>query len=53
MTASCRLEVPKHVGMQKEPEGEKGEPLIMFVAIKVLGVRDVPDTGGSYEMDVK
>ena len=53
MRTGCRLEVPDHVGMQKEPEGENGEPLVIFIDMKVLGVRDVPDSGGSYEMDVK
>ena len=29
------------------------EPLSLSVAIKVLGVRDVPDRGGSYGVDVE
>ena len=45
----CTLEVPKHVGLQKEAESK---PLVIFVDLKLLGVRNVPDSGGSYEMDV-
>ena len=50
MKTGCTLAVPKHVGIQKEAEGK---PLAIFVDMKLLGVRDVPDSGGSYEMDVK
>ena len=46
----CRLEVTEHVGLQKEMEGW---PLVIFVDLMLLGVRDVPDSGGSYAMDVK
>ena len=46
----CRLEVTEYVGLQKET---KGKPLVIFVDLKLLGVRDVPDSGGSYAMDVK
>ena len=45
----CRLEVTWR-GFQKET---KGEPLVIFVDLRLLGVRDVPDSGGSYAMDVK
>ena len=49
----CNIGVPKHVGVQKEASGDHGKPLIIFVDIKVLSIRDVPDSGGSYAMDVK
>ena len=52
LRVGCRLEVPKHVGVLKEPNGEAGQPLEISVDMKVLGVRDVPESGGSYEMDV-
>ena len=51
--AGCRLEVPEHVGMQKEANTDPGKPLVIFVDMKLLGVRDVPDSGGSYAMDIK
>ena len=49
----CNLEIPKIVGVQKEAPRDTGKPLIIFVDVKVLSVRDVPDSGGSYAMDVK
>ena len=48
--AHCALEVPSEVKKQKEP---LGEPLIIYVDVKVLGVRDIPDRGGSYSVDIK
>ena len=52
LKVGCRLEVPKHVGVEKEPNIGSGQPLEISVDMKVLGVRDVPESGGSYEMDV-
>ena len=49
----CSLEVPKSIGMQKEAPTDPGKPLVISVDLKVLGVRDVPDSGGSYGMDIK
>ena len=54
----CSLKVPNHVKNQMEPSGDiyakpKPKPLLIEVDIMVLGVRDVPDNGGSYGVDVK
>ena len=46
----CRLLPTQAVVTQTEPTGE---PLVISVDMKVLGVRDVPDTGGSYGVDVQ
>ena len=48
--APCALEVPSEVKKQKEP---LVKPLIIYVDVKVLGVRDIPDRGGSYSVDIK
>ena len=47
---TCSLIIPNHVRNQTKPGGK---PLIIFVHMKVLGVRNVPDSGGSYGLDVK
>ena len=46
----CSLLPTTAVMTQMEPTEE---PLSLSVAIKVLGVRDVPDRGGSYGVDVE
>ena len=48
--ALCALEVPSAVKKQKEA---LGKPLVIYVDVKLLGVRDIPDRGGSYSVDVK
>ena len=46
----CSLLATNSVTEQLEPNGE---PLLFLVHIKILGVRDVPDRGGSYGVDVE
>ena len=46
----CSLLATESVTAQLEPTGE---PLIIKVDLNVLGVRDVPDRGGSYGVDVE
>ena len=46
----CNLVKTKSVKEQLEPSGE---PLFILVHLEILGVRDVPDRGGSYGVDVK
>ena len=48
VNVGCNLQVPDAVKQQMEAMGNKGNPLIISVDIKVLGVRDVADSGGSY-----
>ena len=51
--AGCNLEVPDDVKKQMEPPGPKWrDPLSISMDMKVLGVRDVPDSGGSYGVDI-
>ena len=47
----CNLKVPKAVEEQIEPEPQT-LPLIIHVHLLVIRVRDVPDSGGSYGVDV-
>ena len=58
LNTGCSLRVPNIVKSQMEPSGDiyakpKPKPLLIKVDIKVLGVRDVPDSGGSYGVDMK
>ena len=46
----CNLEIPNHVKNQLEA---RGSPLVIFVDLKVLSVKNILDSGGSYEMDIK
>ena len=46
----CNLIIPEHVNKQMEANGK---PLAILIDFEVFGVRDVPDSGGSYAMDVK
>ena len=46
----CNLVKTKSVKEQLEPSGE---PLFILVHLEILGVRDVPDRGGSYGVDVE
>ena len=50
VSAGCTLEAPHVIKVHKEA---LGEPLLIHTEIKVLGVRDVPDSGGSYGVDMK
>ena len=49
MSAGCTLEAPHVIKVHKEA---LGDPLLIHTEIKVLGVRDVPDIGGSYGVDI-
>ena len=53
VNVGCNLQVPDAVKQQMEAMGNKGNPLIISVDMKVLGVRDVPDSGGSYGVDLR
>ena len=49
----CNLVVPKSVEEQMHPNVNEGNPLNLTVKMRVRNVRDVPDSGGSYGVDVK
>ena len=46
----CVLKTPKSVQNRMEP---KGKPLIIFIDMRVRSVRDVPDSGGSFGVDIE
>ena len=46
----CTLLPTKAVVTQAEPTGE---PFVLSIDMKVLDVRNVPDTGGSYGVEVQ
>ena len=53
----CTLRVPDRVKERMEPlnfhnRTIKIKPVSILMKIKILGVRDVPDSGGSYGVDV-
>ena len=45
----CNLRVPKEVQDHMEAEGE---PLVITIIMLIKFVRDVPDSGGSFGVDV-
>ena len=45
----CSLEL-NHLWYDNEPEGF---PLIIHVVIKILHIRDIPDRGGFFGVDIK
>ena len=47
----CNLVIPKDVQEQPEPQAETG-PLLLHLFLRVTGVRDIPNSGGSYGVDV-
>ena len=49
-TDLCTLRVPDNV--TKQPEA-LGNPLMIFIDVKVIGVRDIPDQGGSALLDIR
>ena len=58
LNVGCTLLVPDRVKERMEPFGHrnkttKEEPVSIFMKIKILGVRDVPDSGGSYGVDIR
>ena len=52
-TVGCHLEIPKSVEEHFHPNINHGNPLLLSVKIRVSNVRDVPDSGGSFGVDVK
>ena len=57
MNIGCTLQVPDRVKNRMEPINYKlnklKKPLPVLTDMKVLGVRDVPDNGGSYGVDIR
>ena len=49
LDTGCTLEVPETVKKQKEA---MGKPLRILIHVTVLGVRDIPDSGGSFGVDI-
>ena len=47
----CNLVKPKEVQIREEPQPESG-PLILHTGFEIFRLGDVPDSGGSYGMDV-
>ena len=46
----CTLDVPDDVKHQREATGK---PLLIYLDFKVAGVRDIPNQGGSFGIDLK
>ena len=46
----CTLEIPEAVKKRRQAVGK---PLIIFLDMTVLGVRAIPDNGGSFGVDIK
>ena len=47
----CNLVIPQNVQEHPEPQPESG-PLLLHIELSVLHIREIPDSGGSYGMDV-
>ena len=45
----CNLNTPKAIWKKLQPYAD---PLVLHVQIEVLGVRNVPNSGGSFGVDV-
>ena len=50
LDTGCTLEVPNEVMKHKEAVGK---PLMIQIEFKILTVRDIPDQGGSFGVDIK
>ena len=46
----CTLGIPDAVGKQREA---LGNPLMIYIDVMVVGVRDIPNQGGSFGIDIK
>ena len=46
----CHLKIPNHVKDHLEAEGE---PLQIRIIMEILQIRDVPDRGGSFGVDLR
>ena len=47
----CNLVTPQRVRENIEPESESG-PLLLHIELSVLHIREIPDSGGSFGVDV-
>ena len=47
----CHLVIPEEVLKRPEPQPETG-PLLLHVRFEILEIRDVPDSGGSFGVDL-
>ena len=47
----CNLVIPQNVQEHPEPQPESG-PLLLHIELSVLHIREIPDSGGSYGVDV-
>ena len=47
----CNLVIPKKVQIREEPQPESGL-LLLHVGFKIFRLGDVPDSGGSFGVDV-
>ena len=47
----CNLVIPEKVKIRQEPQPEK-EPLIIYTEFNIFRLGDVPDSGGSFGVDV-
>ena len=50
LDAGCTLKKPDDVKNHREAFGK---PLMIFINVVVTGVRNIPDQGGSYGVDIK
>ena len=50
LDAGCTLKMPDSVKKEQEAVGK---PLKINIDLKVMDVRDIPDQGGSYGIDIK
>ena len=46
----CTLKIPESVTNQREA---LGDPLRIYIDINVVGVRDIPNQGGSLGLDIR
>ena len=47
----CNLVIPQNVQEHPEPQPESG-PLLLHIELSVLHIIEIPESGGSYGMDV-
>ena len=51
--SACNLHVPESAEEQMYPHMDQENPLNISVRMQVRDIRDVPDSGGSFGVDVK
>ena len=49
LDGNCRLYVPRSIWSSWEAHGN---PLFIYMDMRVVSVRDVPDSGGSFGVDI-